>query len=471
MPERFSSAPPSRHAALFHTAVSLGCAAAVGLSLLLCVAAYRHAEFATFDLILLLGMGASAVAFGDIGRFLLGVRVHWLRLLWLVVQRWGIVFFLTVFAIYLGQYGREVSRLVMVAWLLLTPPLLAAALVLGRRFAVRLYSAPQRRRRAVFVFLTDEGRHLAENFQRAPVLGVRAVGYVDNRLAPRPGQDTVLPRLGSVAEAQAWIAAHPVDMVFIGVRWSHTDGMAPLVEALLDSVASVYFLPDFALFGVRNLQPAEIAGTPLLVAYDTPFLGLARVAKRASDLVMASVLLLLASPLMLVAAVGVRLSSPGPILFKQKRYGAGGTEISVYKFRSMRVEPPPPDGTVRQATQDDPRVTPFGRFLRRTSIDELPQFLNVLGGSMSIVGPRPHAVQHNEFYRRRVRGYMLRHQVKPGITGWAQVNGLRGETATLDRMKKRVEYDLYYIRNWSLMLDFRIILMTILLVVRDKNAY
>lgn len=470
MADRSPSPSTSRHAALFHAAVGLACAATVGLSLILCVAAYGPAEFATFDLIGLLAMGASTVAFGGVGRFLLGVRVRWARLLWLAARRWGLVFFITVFAIYLGKYGTEVSRVVMVAWFLLTPVLLAATLVLGRRFAVQLYSAPHRRRRAVFVFLTEDGRLLAENFRRAPVLGVEPLGYFDNRLAPRH-EDTGMPRLGSVAEAQAWIAAHPVDMVFIGVRSGHTDSMAPLVEALLDSVASVYFLPDYALFGVRNLQPAQIAGTPLLVAYDTPFLGLARVAKRVSDVAMASVLLLLASPLMLVAAIGVRLGSPGPVLFKQKRYGAGGAEISVYKFRSMRVEPPPADGTVRQATADDPRVTPFGHFLRRTSIDELPQFFNVLGGSMSIVGPRPHAVQHNEFYRRKVRGYMLRHQVKPGITGWAQVNGLRGETATLDRMEKRVEADLYYIRNWSLMFDFRIILMTILLVVRDKNAY
>ncbi len=189
------------------------------------------------------------------------------------------------------------------------------------------------------------------------------------------------------------------------------------------------------------------------------------------DIVVSLILLLLASPVMLGVALGVRLTSPGPVLFRQKRYGVGGREISVYKFRSMRNDPPPEGSGVQQATRGDPRITPFGGFLRRTSLDELPQFLNVLGGSMSIVGPRPHAVQHNELYRRQVRGYMLRHKVKPGITGWAQVNGARGETDTLDKMERRVELDLYYIRNWSLTLDLKIILMTALLVVRDNHAF
>jgi putative colanic acid biosysnthesis UDP-glucose lipid carrier transferase len=175
------------------------------------------------------------------------------------------------------------------------------------------------------------------------------------------------------------------------------------------------------------------------------------------------------SPILLAVAVGVKLSSKGPILFKQRRYGLSAEEISVYKFRSMTVTEN--GDSVKQATKNDSRITPFGSFIRRTSLDELPQFVNVLQGRMSIVGPRPHAVAHNEIYRKVIKGYMIRHKVKPGITGWAQVNGLRGETDTVDKMEARIEYDLDYLRKWSLSLDLKIIARTILLVFKDRNAY
>jgi putative colanic acid biosynthesis UDP-glucose lipid carrier transferase len=174
-------------------------------------------------------------------------------------------------------------------------------------------------------------------------------------------------------------------------------------------------------------------------------------------------------PLLLILAAGVKLSSPGPIIFKQRRYGLDGHEILVYKFRSMRVCED--GGTIRQAGREDPRITPFGAFIRRTSLGELPQFINVLQGRMSVVGPRPHAVAHNEQYRKLIKGYMLRHKVKPGITGWAQVNGLRGETETLDKMRARIQYDIDYMRNWSLGFDLMIIGKTLVVVWRDQNAY
>ena len=191
--------------------------------------------------------------------------------------------------------------------------------------------------------------------------------------------------------------------------------------------------------------------------------------KRAEDLLLASLILALISPLMLAVALGVKLSSPGPVLFRQRRNGLDGREIMVWKFRSMRTQDNGP--VVKQATRGDPRITPFGAFIRRTSLDELPQFFNVLQGSMSIVGPRPHAVAHNDEYRELVQAYMVRHKVKPGITGWAQVNGHRGETDTLDKMRARVEYDLEYLRHWSLGLDLRIIARTVGLVLGDRHAY
>jgi putative colanic acid biosynthesis UDP-glucose lipid carrier transferase len=210
-------------------------------------------------------------------------------------------------------------------------------------------------------------------------------------------------------------------------------------------------------------------GVPVVGMLDTPFTGTNELAKRISDMVFASIILVLISPILLMLAAGVKLSSPGPIIFKQKRNGLDGSEIEVYKFRSMRVMDNGP--VVKQATKGDPRITPFGAFIRRTSLDELPQFINVLQGRMSIVGPRPHAVAHNESYRRLIKAYMVRHKVKPGITGWAQVNGHRGETDTIEKMEARVQYDLEYLRNWSITLDLQIILRTIRLVFFDRNAY
>jgi putative colanic acid biosynthesis UDP-glucose lipid carrier transferase len=202
---------------------------------------------------------------------------------------------------------------------------------------------------------------------------------------------------------------------------------------------------------------------------ETPFYGVNGLIKRASDIVLAATILLLISPLMAGIAIGVKLSSPGPVLFNQRRYGLDGREIVIYKFRTMRVLE---DGDViTQATRDDPRVTRFGAFLRQYSLDELPQFINVLQGRMSVVGPRPHAVAHNEMYRKLIRGYMIRHKAKPGITGLAQVNGLRGETDTLEKMRARIECDLAYLRNWSLLLDMKIVLKTVSVVLGRQNAY
>jgi len=208
---------------------------------------------------------------------------------------------------------------------------------------------------------------------------------------------------------------------------------------------------------------------PVVAVCETPFYGVNGLFKRASDLVLASLILVLVSPLLLAIAIGVKLSSPGPVLFKQRRYGLDGREIVVYKFRSMYALEE--GNVVRQATRNDPRVTRFGAFLRRYSLDELPQFINVLQGRMSVVGPRPHAVAHNEMYRKLIKSYMIRHKVKPGVTGWAQVNGLRGETDSLEKMQARLECDLAYLRHWSLRLDLQIVLKTIYVVLKKQNAY
>jgi putative colanic acid biosynthesis UDP-glucose lipid carrier transferase len=235
-----------------------------------------------------------------------------------------------------------------------------------------------------------------------------------------------------------------------------------------DTTASIYFVPDLSAFDLMQARFGEVRGMPLVAVRESPFRGINGVLKRASDIVLASAMLLIVAPLMIAIAFGVRKSSPGSILFRQRRYGLDGKEFKVYKFRTMTVCE---DGQINQATRNDSRVTPFGQFLRRSSLDELPQLFNVLEGHMSLVGPRPHAVSHNEHYRKLVSGYMLRHKVRPGLTGLAQVNGMRGETNDLEKMYQRVQFDLDYLKNWSLGLDARILIKTVLIIFRDRGAY
>jgi putative colanic acid biosynthesis UDP-glucose lipid carrier transferase len=228
---------------------------------------------------------------------------------------------------------------------------------------------------------------------------------------------------------------------------------------LADTTATVYFVPDFFLFDLLHARWGVIGNVSILSIFDTPFHGIGGWVKRLEDIVLGIFALALVAPLMVAIAVGVRMSSPGPVLFRQRRHGLSGREIYVLKFRTMTVCEDGP--LVRQAAIGDSRITAFGAFLRRTSLDELPQLLNVIGGSMSLVGPRPHAIVHNELYRSKIHGYMLRHKVKPGITGWAQVNGWRGETDTIEKMEKRIEHDLQYIHRWSIGLDIRILFLTV----------
>jgi len=238
---------------------------------------------------------------------------------------------------------------------------------------------------------------------------------------------------------------------------------------LQDTTASIYFVPNVAEFQFTGPRLARVGDVPVLALCETPFIGIHSAVKRASDLFFGALILVLVAPVMLAVAAGVWITSPGPVIFRQRRYGLYGETIIVYKFRSMTVTE---DGAaILQARQDDARVTAIGAFLRRSSLDELPQFFNVLQGRMSIVGPRPHAVAHNEHYRKLIKGYMLRHKIKPGITGWAQVNGFRGETTTIDKMEARVQYDLDYIRKWSLWFDLLIIVKTVGVVLRRQNAH
>ncbi len=295
------------------------------------------------------------------------------------------------------------------------------------------------------------------------------VGWFDDRGPERLHAEPGLKLLGSLSDLAGYVREHGIDEVYITLPMSSQPRIASLLESVHGTTASVYYVPNVPGIGIIQGRLHHINGVAVLGLCETPFVGINEVVKRASDIVIASLILAVVAPVMLAIAIGVKLSSPGPVLFRQRRNGLDGHEITVLKFRTMTTQDDGP--IVTQAARNDPRVTRFGAFLRRTSMDELPQFFNVLRGHMSIVGPRPHAVAHNEQYRQAVKAYMVRHKVRPGITGWAQVNGLRGEIESVERMQARVEYDLAYLRNWSLWLDLKIVLRTIRLVFFDRNAY
>ena len=354
-------------------------------------------------------------------------------------------------------------------WALITPALQWLAYFNGRKLLRRVASRPENRRSAVVVGAGALGVKVARAFQARGDIGLTFLGFFDDRADERVDGNAVLQRLGNLRQVAPYISEHGVNEVYITLPLGSQPRIVELLEQVQGTTASVFFVPD--VFGISIIQGRlqDMNGVPVVGLCETPFTGTNSLVKRLSDIVLASLILVLISPVMLAIAIGVKLGSPGPVIFRQRRNGLDGEEIVVYKFRSMRAQD---DGdVVQQATKEDPRITPFGRFLRRSSLDELPQFINVLQGRMSIVGPRPHAVAHNEQYRQLIKAYMVRHKVKPGITGWAQIHGHRGETDTIDKMQARVEYDLEYLRNWSLGLDLQIIVRTIKLVFFDRNAY
>lgn len=357
----------------------------------------------------------------------------------------------------------------LLTWAIATPITLLGVQLLLPRILPLLVAAEGGQRIAVIAGCGQLSRQLAAGIEASPLLGIRIAGYFDDRIVSRDKLQSHEEILGSIDQLASYVKSHPVDMIYITLPMASQPRIVKLLDELRDTTVSVYFTPDIFLSDLIQARLDTVGGIPVVAVCETPFYGINGPLKRASDLVIASLILVMIAPLMLLIALAIKLESPGPAIFKQRRYGLDGQEIIVYKFRSMRVTE---DGDViRQATRNDSRITPLGSFLRRSSLDELPQFINVLQGTMSVVGPRPHAVAHNEQYRKLINGYMIRHKVKPGITGWAQVNGSRGETDTLEKMQKRIDFDLAYLRNWSLRWDLEIILKTIFVVWKHKNAY
>jgi len=366
----------------------------------------------------------------------------------------------------LGSFDERV----LMSWVAVTPVALFAAQLAVPLVLPRVMAAEGIQRVAVVAGAGPQGRQLARRIATTPFLGIRVAGFFDDRATDRLTDLDPQRLLGSLDELAEYAKKSRVDLIYVTLPMASQPRIMKLLDELHDTTASVYFAPDIFMFDLIQGRMDTIGGIPVLAVCETPFCGMNGVVKRVSDVVLATLILILIAPVLAAIAIGVKLTSPGPAIFRQRRYGLDGREIVVYKFRSMTVAE---DGAVvKQATKNDSRVTRLGAFLRRTSLDELPQFVNVLQGRMSIVGPRPHAVAHNEMYRKLIKSYMIRHKVRPGITGWAQVNGLRGETETVDKMKARIEYDLDYLRNWSLALDLKIIWKTVFVVLKKpETAY
>ncbi|QDP01975.1 undecaprenyl-phosphate glucose phosphotransferase [Thalassotalea sp. PS06] len=349
------------------------------------------------------------------------------------------------------------------------------------RFSLREFLRFMRRkgynqRNVVIVGAGETGRKLADNIITSPSLGLKVAAFYDDvRTGAMQISGETLEIVGNSQDLIDDAKRVKIDRVYIALSMRHDAFIKKIVAELADTTCSVLFVPDMFSFELLNSRMGHLNGMPIISIYDTPMEGGNRVVKRISDIVLSAIILMLVSPILLLISAAIKWTSPGPVFFRQNRYGMDGKAIQVWKFRSMKIHQNGAIGDngnkVVQASKGDSRITPLGAFLRRTSLDELPQFINVLQGSMSIVGPRPHAVAHNEEYRQLIDGYMLRHKVKPGITGWAQINGWRGETDTLDKMQKRIDFDLDYINNWSIYWDLKIIVMTIFKGFVNKNAY
>ena len=372
---------------------------------------------------------------------------------------------------FLTKTTADYSRVASSAWFALAPMLLCAVRV-GLPVVLRLMRIQGRNICRVAIFgCNEDAERLADAFHSLPSLGIRLSGIYDDR-----SEDRRHPRLppgcavvGGCEDLVRACRQDELDAVYIALPLRAELRTGQILAALADTTVSVYLVADLLYYSLLHAQWSQIGNVPVVSLHDSPFVGMVGWVKRAEDLALGGLITVVALIPMLCIAIAIKLKTPGPILFRQRRYGLCGRQIRILKFRTMTVCEDGPD--VVQVAKDDSRVTALGRFLRRTSLDEFPQFFQVLTGELSLVGPRPHAVAHNEKYRAIIHGYMLRHIVKPGITGWAQVNGWRGETAEIQKMEERVRHDMEYIRNWTLLLDLKILFLTVFGRKKRRNAY
>ncbi len=386
-----------------------------------------------------------------------------------ILFSWLVLFAMLAFLGWSTRHLSDYSIEAIEAWFVIAPIALLSAHMALRVGMPMVLAMQGGSKRCIIVGMNEQGVTLARAMRDNPYSGLKLVGFFDDRPTSRLEHLAEFPLLGTMKDLPECVRTYRVHVTYLSLPMATQPRILELLEELRDTTTSIYFVPDIFVTDLIQGRMSAVSGMPVVAVCESPFVGVNGVLKRWSDIVIASLILLLISPLFVAVAIGVRLSSPGPIIFKQRRYGLDGEEINVFKFRSMTVTEDG-DKVYTQVTKNDARVTKFGALIRRTSLDELPQFFNVLSGGMSIVGPRPHAVAVNEQYRSQIPGYMVRHKVRPGITGWAQVNGFRGGD-DLDSMRERVRFDLDYLRNWSLRLDLRIILKTVYILFHDRAAY
>lgn len=367
------------------------------------------------------------------------------------------------------EYSTEISGRGLLIWFAVSPALSLAFRCLYRATIRWMIRRGIRTRKFAVAGLNDLGIQLVGSIAESPDLGYEFVGYFDDRTDERHEEDAHRASLGSINELIEKTRSGEIQVVFITIPMRAEERIRGFISQLSDTTASVYIVPDLFVFQLLHSRWTEVQGLPVVSVFENPLYGIDGALKRCLDFSLAAILMVICAIPMLMIAALVKFTSKGPVFFLQSRYGLDGKAIKVWKFRSMTCCEN--GDVVTQAKKDDMRITFIGGILRKTSLDELPQLFNVLLGNMSLVGPRPHANAHNEFYRKEIEGYMLRHKVKPGITGLAQVNGCRGETETIDKMERRVFFDHQYIRHWSIWLDVKILFKTFGVVFKQQNAY
>ncbi|MFC4700834.1 undecaprenyl-phosphate glucose phosphotransferase [Glaciecola siphonariae] len=382
---------------------------------------------------------------------------------------WALSGALVLIGLFFTKMSDDYSRVVLAIWFVTGFMGLVGWRAVFKKFLHSMRKRGHNTRSIALFGLSEKGIRLAREAQNNPEIGYKLNAVYDDRSIERLDPEYHSLIKGNVEAGIEAARNNQFDVIYIALPIKAQHRIQGMLEAFGDTTATVHVVPDLFMYCLMHGQMAHLGDVQTISVYDNPMSGGVAAIKRLEDILLSVIALaILAIPLLVIASA-IKLTSKGPVIFKQDRYGLNGRKIKVWKFRSMKVMEN--SQVVTQASKDDPRITKLGKFLRRTSLDELPQFINVLKGDMSVIGPRPHAVAHNETYRKLVSFYMLRHKVKPGITGWAQVNGWRGETDSLDKMQKRIEFDLEYIRNWSLWLDFKILVYTVMRSFTDKNAY
>jgi putative colanic acid biosynthesis UDP-glucose lipid carrier transferase len=388
----------------------------------------------------------------------------------LIASAWVLTWATLIIIAFLYKDTQNFSRLAITVWAISTPALLITYRLIIRLVLIKFRANGKNIKTVAIVGAGKVGRHVASIINNNQWLGYKAVAFFDDNKQLKNTQIDNIDVIDTTNNLTQAVNKNHYNEVYLCLPLREEKKIKAILDKLTDTTAIVKFIPNLFSFDLIHSKWTDLKGIPVISVFDTPINSLtARMVKRTEDIIVASCILVLICPLLFLVAIKVKVSSHGPVIFSQKRYGLNGKKIKIYKFRSMSTQD---DGKViKQVKQNDPRVTKFGAFIRRTSLDELPQFINVIQGRMSVVGPRPHAVAHNEEYRKLVPKYMQRHIVKPGITGWAQINGWRGETNTLEKMQSRIDCDLHYINTWTLWLDIKIIFLTIFKGFINKNAY